>query len=256
MGSACNCSKSIVAKDVLNNTLPARQLPINSEGVDLSGALALYKQENEATMHRNIVKAYDKVISQMPGGVSKVKLKGFKAKCQDWVHFCYLLPYCDRLLRVHIWQVSISQDSLDLLTERIGQMTLLEYLALGDIGLGALRLGSLRDALKELARMKELVLVSNSLQAEHLLVLVPALIALKRLTKLSLDENELGNEGAELVASLLGQMMKLRAVLLRYNSISSKGFNALVQVMKHKKALVTLEGNDLKDTQYAQLERL
>ena len=154
-------------------------------------------------MHRNIAKVYDKVICQMPGNVPKIKLKGFNTKDGDWAHFCYLLPYCDRLLRVHIWHVSISQESLDQLAERIGQMPLLEYLALGDISLAALGLASLRDALKELARMKELVLASNSLQMENLQILVPALSTLKQLTKLNLDENRLGNEGAVLIASLL-----------------------------------------------------
>lgn len=256
MGGACNCSKTITAKDAVTNISGAQSLPVNSEGINLAGVLTQYKKENEATMHRNIVKVYDKVICQMPGRVPKIKLKDFNAKDRDWAHFCYLLPYCDRLLRVHIWQVSISQESLDQLAERIGQMALLEYLTLGDINLGALSLASLRDALKELARMKELELTSNSLQVEHLQVLVPALLTLKRLTKLNLDENQLGNEGAVLIASLLGQLKKLRAVLLRYNVVGSRGFDALVQAMKRKGGFVMLEGNDLSDAQYAELEKL
>lgn len=256
MGVVCNCSKTIAVKDAVINTSGRQSLPVNSEGINLASVLAQYKHENEATMHRNIVKVYDKVIGQKPERSPKIKLKGFKAKDKDWTHFSYLLSYCDRLLRVHIWQVSISQESFDLLMDRIGHMPLLEYLALGDINLAALSLVSLRDALKELARMKELVLASNSLQEEHLQILVPALLTLKQLTKLNLDENRLGNEGAVMIASLIGQLKKLRAVMLRYNVFSSTGFHALMKAMKCKGGFMMLEGNDLSEAEYAVLEKL
>lgn len=253
MGTACNCSKSTDGvKDVVALSTPGR--PTISEGP--GSELAVYERENATQMHKKILELYKSALVQNPPGLTSLKLNTLKAKDKDWVHIFTLLQHSEQLQRLHLWKVTISGKSLDQLGDSLMGLKRLEYLMIGDMSLASLDLTHLRDGLKGLESLKELIMTVNYLNGDHLAILLPGLVMLKRLEFLSLDENELGNKGVGMVVALLESLKRLRDVSLKFNSVSRKGLMAILPWITRRRGLVVrLDGNDLNDDEYDQLEQ-
>ena len=252
MGAACNCSKTNDnVKDVVAFTSPSAAI-----SQPIEGALATYKRDNAASMHRKVLALYNTAITQLPHDISDIKLAACKVKDKDWAHVFHLFTCTSRMQRLSLWKLTISAASFAQLTTHLATMFSLEYLSLSDMNLSSLEMDKLRDGLKGLVKLKELLLSVNNLTAEQLQVLFPALQNLTRLEVISLDENELGDKGAALIAELLEVLKRGRDISLKFNSIGHKGLKALLPwIMRRPGLIVRLDGNDLSDEEYDELEQ-
>lgn len=267
MGAACNCSKSIKnVKDTIPNTVPSPpgttqgdiKPPVSKKGVPLEAqlqALAAYRSTNQAAFHKKITEMFNQVQGELLKGVAALKLNTMKMKEKDWEHFLYLLEYCEKLRRLHLWKVTIKQSELNLFSAHLMLFDQLEYLMLGDMNLGSLALNLLGETFKKLTRVKELILTVNYLNSEHLGQLVPGILHMQNLELISLDENELGNRGAELTAELIIKLPRLTDVSVKFNSIGTKGLMVMLPLAsKRPGMIIRLDGNDLNDDEYDMLE--
>jgi Ran GTPase-activating protein (RanGAP) involved in mRNA processing and transport len=252
MGAACSCSKTNDnIKDVVAFTSPSA-----AASQPIEGALATYKRDNAGSMHSKVLALYNTAITQLPHDISDIKLSACKTKDKDWVHVFYLFTSSSRIQRLSLWKVTISAASFAQLSTHLATMLSLEQLSLSDMYLSSLEVDKLRDGLKGLVKLKELMLSVNNLRAEQLQVLFPALQNLTRLEIMSLDENELGDKGAALIAELLEVLKRVRDISLKFNSIGHKGLKVLLPwIMRRPGLIVRLDGNDLSDEEYDELEQ-
>lgn len=252
MGAACGCSRTNDnIKEVVALTTPA-VTTLQSGEADL----ATYQRKNAKQMHNKVQALYTSALTQPVPGLSDIKLSACKTKDKDWEHLFHLFTYSVHIQRLVLWKVTISQGSFAQLSRHLAVMTELESLMLGDMGLSSLEIDSLAEGLKGLGKLKELFLTVNNLKIEQFKVLFPALQTLKYLQVLSLDENYLGDTGAQLIAELLRVLTRVSEVSLKFNIINSAGLKALLPWVRRRPGLVVrLEGNDLSDEEYDELEQ-
>lgn len=262
MGSGCSCSHK--SAEGIKDGGPTSAATIlskamfPSEGRSVEDQVLLlktFKDQHQVQMHKKISELCSTVQSELPAGVNILRLNTMKMKDKDWQHFTYCLGFCPQLTRLHLWKVTITRASLDLLASYILGMPKLQYLTLGDMNLNSHPLGSLAEALKGLQQLKELILTVNYMDSAHLAMLVPGIEALDQLEVLSLDENELGDAGAQVIVQLLVKLLQLRSVSLKFNSIGNKGFALLLPAQRQYRSVkLHLEGNDLTDDELEELE--
>lgn len=260
MGAGCSCSpKTAEVKSALDSASTLTKAMFPAEGRTLDDQLALLKtfqDQNQVEMHRKIADVCITVQRELPKGVNMLRLNTIKMRDKDWQHFTYCLGFCQLLTRLHLWKVTISKASLNLLASYLLGMPSLQYLTLGDMHLNSFPLSPLSEALKSLPLLKELILTVNYLDSAHFSTLVPGLETLDQLEVMSLDENELGDAGAHVVVELLSRLRRLKSVSLKFNSIGNKGFEAILPVQRQYKSVkLLLEGNDLTDDEFEELEQ-
>jgi len=252
MGAACGCSKPTDnIKDVV--ALTSLTATVLQPG---EGDLAAYQRDNAGCMHNKVKALYTAALTQQPQGLSDIKLSACKAKNKDWTHISHLFACSVHIQRLALWKVTISAGSFALLSLHLATMTQLESLTLSDMDLASFQMEQLADGLKAMGELRELVLSVNSLRAEQFQELAPALLSLKNLQVVALDENEVGNKGAQLIAELLEELRRVRDISLKFNSISHAGLKALLPWVRRRPGLVVhLDGNDLNDEEYDELEQ-
>lgn len=263
MGAGCSCSHK--ATEGIKDGGPTATATIlskamfPSEGRTVEDQLLLlktFKDQHQVKMHKKISEICTTVQSELPAGVNMLRLNTMKMKDKDWQHFTYCLGFCPQLTRLHLWKVTISRSSLDLLASYIIGMPKLQYLALGDMNLNSCPLASLSEAIKGLHQLKELLLTVNYMDSAHFSMLAPGIEALDQLEVLSLDENEIGDAGAEIIVQLLVKLLQLRSVSLKFNSIGNKGFALLLPAQRQYRSVkLHLNGNDLTDDELEELEQ-
>ena len=262
MGSGCNCSRKSaegIDESRASATATLSRALFPAEGRSLEEQLDLLKtffEQNQAEMHKKIAEVCATVQRELPKGVSMLRLNTMKMRDLDWQHFTYCLGFCQQLTRLHLWKVTITKGSIYLLASYMLGMSKLQYLTLGDMNLSICPLAPLSEALRSLSQLKELALTVNSLDSSNLSMLTPGIEALEQLEILSLDENELGDSGVQLVMPLLSKLHRLKSVSLKFNSIGNKGFEMILPVQKQYKSVkVLMEGNDLTDDEFEELEQ-
>ena len=262
MGSGCSCSRK--AAEGIKDGRPTATATILSKAMfpsegrsveDQVMLLKTFKDQHQVQMHKKISELCVTVQTELPAGVNTLRLNTMKMKDKDWQHFTYCLGFCPQLTRLHLWKVTITRASLDLLASYILGMPKLQYLTLGDMDLNSFPLGCLAEALKNLYALKELVLTVNYMDSAHFAMLVPGIEVLDQLEVLSLDENELGDAGAQIVVQLLVKLLRLRSLSLKFNSIRHKGFAQLLSAQRQYRSVkLHMEGNDLTDDEFEELE--
>lgn len=264
MGSGCNCSRKSTERIKENHPTTAATLISKalfpSEGRSTTEQLLLlqtFQDQHQVEMHKKIREVCTHLQAELPNGVGLMRLNTVKMKDRDWQHFTYCLGFCPMLTRLHLWKVSISPASLDLLASYIMGMPNLQSLTLGDMHLNSCQLTNLSEALKDLEQLQELSLTVNYLDSTHLAMLVPGIEGLHQLETLQLDENEIGDAGAVIMVELVVKLPSLRSVSLKFNSIGNKGFITLFDMQKqHRSFKLLLDGNDLTDEEFEQLEKV
>lgn len=262
MGSGCNCSRK--AAEGINEgrvsatgTLSRALFPAEGRSVeDQLELLRTFFEQNQTEMHKKIAEVCATVQRELPKGVNMLRLNTMKMRDLDWQHFTYCLGFCPQLARLHLWKVTITKASIYLLASYMLGLPKLQYLTLGDMNLNICPLSPLSEALRGLPQLKELALTVNNLDSSNLSMLIPGLETLEQLEILSLDENELGDSGVQLVMPLLSKLHRLKSVSLKFNSIGNKGFGMILPVQRQYKSVkVLLEGNDLTDDEFEELEQ-
>ena len=261
MGSGCTCSPKTAegVNDGLASAQTLTKAMFPSEGRTVEDQLVLLKtfhDQNQVEMHRKIADVSMTVQRELPKGVNMLRLNTMKMREKDWQHFTYCLGFCPTLTRLHLWKISISKASLNLLASYLLGMPKLQYLTLGDMHLNSFALFPISESLKHLPQLKELTLTVNYLDSAHFSMLVPGLETLDLLEVLSLDENDLGDAGAQVMMELLLKLRRLKSVSLKFNSIGNKGFEKVLPLQRQFKSVkLLLDGNDLTDDEFEELEQ-
>ena len=263
MGIVCTCSHKLSPLQAASTEAIKPKPPtILLTTVDPSFAfeavrqeLITYLEENKAYMSVKVVKLFQSAIESPEMGLGTLKLKLCKMRDVDWEHFSKLVAYGRMITKLFLWKMSLTTKGFTLLCSYSANLTSLQNLSLGDLGLGFHNFSQFAEALKRLTALTHLNLTVNELTPEHAEMLSGAIEGMTNLTECNLDENKIGDAGCTALRRAIKGLDKLELLSVRYNSITHIGCSQLLKASSKKHHLrVLLEGNEIAEEDWSRLQ--